>query len=85
MLNGALTAIYNGSTNEVVLEAIQKNTAFGLSASSSGLAQSLRFQGASTVQIVCSATMDWTPSFSGLLLFGLGLLAVMVKGPVGTN
>ena len=63
--NAELNAIYNDSTNEIVLEAIQKNTAFSLTASPSGLAQSLRFQAPSTVQIVRSATMDWTPSFSG--------------------
>ena len=57
--------IYNDQTNQVVLEAIQKNTPFTVQVSPTGLAQSLRFQAPSTQQIVRSATMDWTPSFSG--------------------
>ena len=63
--NAGIDAIYNDSTNEIVLESIQKNTAFTVQVSPTGLAQALRLQAPSTVQIVRSATMDWTPSFSG--------------------
>ena len=63
--NADINAIYNDQTNQVVLEAIQKNTPFTVQVSPTGLAQSLRFQAPSTQQIVRSATMDWTPSFSG--------------------
>ena len=63
--NTGIDAIYNDSTNEIVLEAIQKNTPFSVSVSPTGLAQSMRLQSPSTTQIIRSATMDWTPSFSG--------------------
>ena len=63
--NPGIDAIYNDSTNDIVLESIQKNTAFTVQVSPTGLAQALRLQAPSTVQIVRSATMDWTPSFSG--------------------
>ena len=47
------------------LEAIQKSTAFSVAVSPTGLGQSMRLQSPSTTQIVRSATMDWSPSFSG--------------------
>ena len=81
--NADLNAIYNDSTNEIVIEAIQKNTAFSLTASPSGLSQSLRFQAPSTVQIVRSATMDWTPSFSGTATIRVRSIGCDNKDQVG--
>ena len=60
-----INSIYNDQTNRIVLEAVEKNKAFTVQVSPTTLNQAIRFQAPSTSQIIRSATMDWSPSFSG--------------------
>ena len=61
----SVRAIYNNTSDEIIVESLFANTAFTVTATPTGTGQNLRLLAPATRQIVRSGTMNWDPSFSG--------------------